>query len=62
MVDDTTVTLHYEAPWVTVLDAFRRVPIWSPAAAEQWGIEEFDRHLVGAGPFLLGGVGAQRTT
>ena len=53
VVDDTTVTLHYEAPWVTVLDAFRRVPIWSPAAAEQWGIEEFDRHLVGAGPFLL---------
>ena len=53
VVDDTTVTLHYEAPWVTVLDAFRRIPIWSPAAAEQWGIEEFDRHLVGAGPFLL---------
>ena len=53
VVDDTTVTLHYEAPWVTVLDAFRRVPIWSPTAAEQWGIEEFDRHLVGAGPFLL---------
>ena len=53
VVDDTTVTLHYPAPWVTVLDAFRRVPIWSPAAAEQWGIEEFDRHLVGAGPFLL---------
>ncbi|MYH48732.1 MAG: hypothetical protein F4151_04190 [Gammaproteobacteria bacterium] len=53
VVDDTTVTLHYEAPWVTVLDAFRRVPIWSPTAAERWGIEEFDRHLVGAGPFLL---------
>ena len=52
-VDDTTVTLHYAAPWVTVLDAFRRVPIWSPAAAERWGIEQFDRHLVGAGPFLL---------
>ena len=53
VVNDTTVTLHYAAPWVTVLDAFRRVPIWSPAAAERWGIEEFDRHLVGAGPFLL---------
>ncbi len=53
VVDDTTVTLHYEAPWVTVLDAFRRVPIWSPEAAERWGIEQFDRHLVGAGPFLL---------
>ena len=53
VVDDTTVTLHYAAPWVTVLDAFRRVPIWSPAAAQRWGIEQFDRHLVGAGPFLL---------
>ena len=53
VVDDTTVTLHYASPWVTVLDAFRRVPIWSPAAAERWGIEQFDRHLVGAGPFLL---------
>ena len=46
-------TTHYDVPWVTVLDAFRRIPIWSPTAAEQWGIEEFDRHLVGAGPFTL---------
>ena len=53
IVDDTTVTLHYDVPWVTVLDAFRRIPIWSPTAAELWGIEEFDRHLVGAGPFTL---------
>jgi peptide/nickel transport system substrate-binding protein len=51
--NDTTITLHYDVPWVTVLDAFRRVPIWSPTAAERWGVEEFDRHLVGAGPFLL---------
>ncbi len=53
VVNDTTVTLHYGEPWVTVLDAFRRIPIWSPTAAEQWGLEEFDRHLVGAGPFTL---------
>jgi peptide/nickel transport system substrate-binding protein len=53
IVDDTTVVLRYDVPWVTVLDAFRRIPIWSPAAAEQWGVEEFDRHLVGAGPFTL---------
>lgn len=53
VVDDTTATLHYDVPWVTVLDAFRRIPIWSPTAAERWGIEEFDRHLVGAGPFTL---------
>ncbi len=53
IVDDTTVTLHYDVPWVTVLDAFRRIPIWSPTAAERWGLQEFDRHLVGAGPFTL---------
>jgi peptide/nickel transport system substrate-binding protein len=53
VVDDTTAVLHYDVPWVTVLDAFRRIPIWSPTAAEQWGIDEFDRHLVGAGPFVL---------
>ena len=53
VVDPFTVTLHYRVPWVTALDAFRRVPIWSPTAAEQWGVQEFDRHLVGAGPFTL---------
>ncbi len=53
IVDDTTAALHYDVPWVTVLDAFRRIPIWSPTAAERWGVEEFDRHLVGAGPFTL---------
>ncbi len=29
------------------------MPVWSPTAAEKWGIEEFDKHLVGAGPFTL---------
>ncbi len=53
VVDDSTAVLHYGVPWVTVLDAFRRIPIWSPTAAEQWGIEAFDRNLVGAGPFTL---------
>jgi peptide/nickel transport system substrate-binding protein len=53
IVDDYTVTLHYREPWVIVLDAFWRIPIWSPTAAEKWGVEEFDKHLVGAGPFTL---------
>jgi peptide/nickel transport system substrate-binding protein len=53
VVDDTTAVLHYDVSWVTVLDAFRRIPIWSPTAAEQWGVEEFGNHLVGAGPFTL---------
>ncbi len=53
ILDDQRVVLHYEVPWVTVLDAFRRVPIWSPTAAEKWGLAEFHRHLIGTGPFLL---------
>ena len=53
IVDDYTVTLHYTRPWVTALDAFRRVPIWSPTAAARWSVREFDRHLVGAGSFTL---------
>ena len=53
VVDDYTVTLHYRVPWVTALDGFRRAPIWSPTAAKKWGVKEFDRHLVGAGPFTL---------
>ena len=53
VVDATTVTLHYKVPWVTVLDTFRRVPIWSPTAVEKWGLHEFAKHLVGTGPFTL---------
>ena len=53
IVDDFTVTFHYSEPWVVLLDAFWRMPIWSPTAAEKWGPEEFDKHLVGAGPFTL---------
>jgi len=29
------------------------MPIWSPTAAEEWGVAEFDKHLVGTGPFLF---------
>jgi peptide/nickel transport system substrate-binding protein len=53
IVDDYTLTLHYGEPWVILLDGFWRMPIWSPTAAEKWGPEEFDKHLVGAGPFTL---------
>jgi peptide/nickel transport system substrate-binding protein len=52
--DDLTVRLNYETPWVTLLDALRRTPIWSPTAAERHGLNEFQRNLVGAGPFTLG--------
>jgi peptide/nickel transport system substrate-binding protein len=48
-----TVKVHYDTPWVTLLDAVRRMSIWSPAAAQKWGIKDFQQHLVGAGPFTF---------
>lgn len=53
VLDDLTVRVNYAEPWVTLLDAARRMPIWSPTAAKQYGIGEFDKHLVGAGPFTF---------
>lgn len=53
VVDDLTVRISYEQPWVTLLDALRRTPIWSPAAAQRHGLTEFQRHLTGTGPFQL---------
>jgi peptide/nickel transport system substrate-binding protein len=53
VIDDLTVRISYDAPWVTLLDALRRTPIWSPTAAERWGLRDFQRNLVGAGPFTL---------
>jgi peptide/nickel transport system substrate-binding protein len=53
IVDEYTVQLNYDEPWVTVLDVARRMPIWSPAAMEQYGLADFDKNLVGTGPFLL---------
>jgi peptide/nickel transport system substrate-binding protein len=53
VIDDMTVRISYDTPWVTLLDALRRTPIWSPTAAERWGLRDFQRHLVGAGPFTF---------
>ncbi len=51
-VDDTTVKITYDTPWVTLLDAVRRTPLWSPAAIAEYGAD-FDKKLVGTGPFTL---------
>ncbi len=53
VVDEFTVQFNYSEPWVTVLDAARRMPIWSPTAAAQYSLADFDKHLVGTGPFIL---------
>lgn len=53
VVDDRNVTIHFNTPSVNLLDALRRIPIWSPTAAEEHGLDQFDRVLTGAGPFIL---------
>ena len=53
VVDPLTVKLVYDTPWVTLLDAIRRTPIFSPTAAEKHGLANFSRNLVGAGPLTL---------
>ena len=50
--DPLTVVVTYDTPWVTLLDAVRRMPIWSPTAVQKLG-REFERSLVGTGPFTL---------
>lgn len=54
IVNPTTIKLNYDTPWVTLLDALRRTPIWSPSAAERHGLAAFGRNLVGTGPFTFG--------
>ena len=53
VVDEFTLKLSYEQPWSNLLDALTSIPIWSPAALEQYPPGEFDQHLIGTGPFKL---------
>lgn len=53
VVDEFTLRVNYDQPWVNLLNAMIRIPIWSPAALEQYPPGEFDNHLIGSGPFRL---------
>ncbi len=53
VVDPMTIKITYDTPWVTLLDALRRTPLWSPTAAEKFGLANFSKNLVGTGPFTL---------
>ncbi|MFN8704857.1 MAG: ABC transporter substrate-binding protein [Rhodospirillales bacterium] len=53
VVDDMTVRFVYDQAWVTLLDGLRRTPIWSPTAAQRFSLADFQRNLVGTGPFTL---------
>ncbi len=60
VLDPLTVRITYDTPWVTLLDALRRTPIWSPTAAQKFSVAEFQRNLVGTGPFKLTRMEAER--
>ena len=51
-----TVRLTFSTPWAPLTDSLSQgyTSIVSPAAAEKWGLEQFQNHLVGSGPFLFG--------
>lgn len=53
VLDAHTLRLTYERPWVNLLNAMIRIPIWSPAALAAYPPGEFDYHLTGSGPFRL---------
>jgi peptide/nickel transport system substrate-binding protein len=48
---ETGLTISYDSPWVTLLDALRRAPMWSPAALEAAAPGDMAAILVGTGPF-----------
>lgn len=52
-LDDMTVKFTYSEPWVTFLDMATKAPIWSPTAAAASTPQEFDKQLIGTGPFKL---------
>lgn len=53
VVDAYTLKLTYDQPWVNLLNAMIRIPIWSPAALAAYPPGEFDYQLTGSGPFKL---------
>lgn len=55
VVDPLTIRITYDSPWVTLLDAMRRAPMWSPAAFRGASRAEFEAKLTGTGPFTFAG-------
>jgi peptide/nickel transport system substrate-binding protein len=53
VLDEFTVELIYSSPMVDLINAFSFMPVWSPTAFEEYGVEGFQDHLIGCGPFIL---------
>lgn len=52
-LDAMTVQFNYNEPWVTFFDMASKAPMWSPTAAAASTPSEFDKELIGTGPFQL---------
>ncbi len=55
IVDPYTFRVVHGSPYAPFLDSISQgfIPIWSPTAIKKYGPDEFERHLVGSGPFIL---------
>ena len=53
IVDDYTVIMHLKEVNIPFLHAVASAPIWSPTAAEKYGLNGFPEHLTGAGPYIF---------
>jgi peptide/nickel transport system substrate-binding protein len=53
VVDDYTIVMHLKEVNVPFLNAVSGAPIWSPTAAEEYGLDEFADHLTGCGPYIF---------
>ena len=55
VVDEYTAALYFETPHAMLLNNLANAVLCmvSPTAATQWGVEEFQDHLIGTGPFLF---------
>ncbi|MHA3977016.1 ABC transporter substrate-binding protein [Halovulum sp. GXIMD14794] len=51
VVSPTELVVKYDEPWITLLDAVRRAPLWSPKALETAEPGDMDAILIGTGPF-----------
>lgn len=53
VVDDYTIVMHLKEVNVPFLNAVTSAPIWSPTAAEKYGLDGFPDHLTGNGPYIF---------
>ena len=51
VVSPTELIVKYDTPWVTLLDALRRAPLWSPTALKTAAAGDMAATLIGTGPF-----------